>query len=174
MSDEIFCPPNPGTRCTLIMLPQLIGELRDWVIGYRDWFNECGVQDQMPALERLIGKSVDSFQHCAVQDIYQTYWLMRRLRSMWDWTVREYEERWHDKEAQVWRAACIWMGYWVVQMAFMSPEQHELKEQELVMKTKELHRKAQRAFNTLRRSPQKETLSDDEYDRLFNPPGEGE
>ena len=142
--NEILSPPFPRDTTTLPRLLTCLSELRGWLLEHRFWANETyanlgGDGDVIPLPEHLPQiPDASRYQAISVQDIFQTYMMLRKLREEWDAMVRVYEEDWQARPAVAWRLRILRTGYAILVNAFVDPETREAHNETFARKVKKV------------------------------------
>lgn len=148
--NEILSPPFPRDTTTVPRLLSCLSELRGWLLDNRYWANEAyatlgGEGDLIPAEEYIPSiPDLARYQVVSVQDVFQAYMMLRKLREDWDAMVRVYEENWNARPAVVWRLRLFRMAFAIMHEAFIDPETREARQETFARKVKKVQMKVLR------------------------------
>jgi len=140
MSDELVSPPYPGEACTTENLYKYLGDLRDWVLNYRDGLNAIVGAEAIPAVHPL-GKK-PAYLSQPVTQLFSHLMFIRKLREEWDHIVRLYEDDWDDKHCIRARVVLVQTAAIQLNEAFVPQEVREARAQKHT-------ERMQRAFESL-------------------------
>lgn len=140
-AQDIESPPYP----TIITPPDgvyvMLDQLRDWVIGQRQYHNSLSLPREPPAKQiySRLGVAI-MFQHAA---------FMRHVRETWDDLIRTYEDAWDcaacmEKRKQLSEAVVSFLAD-----AFLDNETREAKQATFAKKWKRFMEKQERFINRM-------------------------
>jgi len=151
MSEELECesPPFPKETTHLPRLLECLAELREWMLGYREWANMAyheiggdGDVELIPGSDATPNiPTLQYYQLIAVLDMYQAHMSMRMLRESWDKMIRTWERDWDHQQAVIWRLRCLRWAYFILCNAFIDPETREAKTEDMKMRMVQFQRR---------------------------------
>ena len=193
---EIYAPPNPRESASPRHLHEDLLQLKNWIADHTPWANDWieangprdddgnPTEETQPLYDVLKVRmaSKDAFvANSSISGLYSTWLALRKIREGYDYLVREYEsseELWDSDECISRRLPLIDLSIQVFVMAFMTNEAREayIAKRKSAIQVRELDRESD--ADLLKRLLSQgntegvETISDEDMDRLFNPPPE--
>lgn len=125
MDEDLLSPPYPGPGATADLVYALLGELRSWVLHYRDKVNSQIGRAEVPVPRELPRASTYSAQPIIEQ--FRHFMIMRQIREQWDTLIREFEESWDSKPAFRGRVMLLQAASVTVNEAFVPREVREAR-----------------------------------------------
>lgn len=178
MCDELVSPPYPGDFDTLSDLLERIIWLKRWVVHHQsevnETANELGYDQQIVSVDFTLQETPTSsaFLRVPVTAIPLTFGWLRSIRCQWDDLVRRYEDNWDCRDARVGRVRLVGIAVHILQVCFMTADEvsrysEEVKQKQGVdlsalFKSQNIH--LHRPLSS------DDKLTDEDLDKLFNPP----
>jgi hypothetical protein len=128
MSQEILSPPYPSNLTTARRLYDLLGDVRDWVLTYRDDLNVKAGRDvillprEPASCELYVGLSVVTHASHVI--------CLRKLREHWDSNLRDHEDAWDCAASVRARIGLVQAAAMLLADAFISDEARELRREQ--------------------------------------------
>ena len=184
---EINSPPYPRTSCNPATLYSTLRDLHEWVEDHQQWANmkaqelDAPEDPFVPELPYLPVEAIglERYLTQGIPDMFIVWQAIRTVREKYDDIVRNYEseEDWESRAAVFYRINAVRSAALLVSLAFMDGEKREAKSAEIVKQSKKKLLKSIR--EQLEDIPElkdlfkeslneKDTLDDDDYNRLFH------